>query len=115
MKIKNTLQILAQYYGTTRQVGHTTELLRDVDNAIVLCWSHSHCEDLKKHYGTENTKYLTLGSITQSIRGFRKPLLVDNAVMYVICKDAYDLIEELEKENNRLQQKLDTIQAILKQ
>ena len=97
MKIKDTLQSIAFYFTSLRQVGHTTAMIRgaqNVDSVIVLARTSHHAALLQKRLPNAIVK--SVGSIN-ALRGMNKPLVIDNDAMLEICNAALAEIGRLER------------------
>lgn len=96
MKIKETLRNLRDYIAATRQVGHTTAMIRgaqNVDSVIVLAHTQHHAALLQKQLPNATVKAITNPT---AVIGMNKPLVVDNATLWEICGGALAEIERLE-------------------
>lgn len=113
MNVKYKIEELLHYYNTTRQVGHTTTLLENVGNALVLCGDYTTCKLFEKQYGDKNTKFVSYGSLDYNLRGMNKPLVIDNYAMMNLLRDSLQALNYLEYENNKLRNKLSDISQIL--
>lgn len=87
---------LKTYYDLTRQVGHTTAMLKGADNTDCIVVSHEYV--MGKHIQDMSSKKKNLDVISQNmlceLRGCRKPLLIDNAVMWLLLDDIISCLEE---------------------
>lgn len=97
MTTQQQLAELAYYYASSRQVGHTTAMMRGAKVSDCLILAHNQC-------GARNIKLLapmgsviSLASMGERLRGIRKPLLIDNAAMSEILQGALAEIERLEQ------------------
>jgi hypothetical protein len=98
MKTKELLQTLKDYYMATRQCGHTTAMIRgvqNVDNAAILATTCDHAKTLKRI--APNVDVIPMYS-HHALRGMRKPLVLDNMTMEQILAEALHEINRLEKQ-----------------
>ena len=119
MKIENTLESIVAYYGITRQVGHTYTVLNGVinnDNPVTLILgnhgSRECFKSLLKGKSVDCVSYHSLYGPT--LVGCKTPLVFDNCAMYQLCLDSLKRIEDLKKENKKLEYKLESIKHIVK-
>jgi hypothetical protein len=107
MKILEKLKELAIYYELTRQSGHTSAMLNGAKNSptcLVLTHSHRMGKELEI---MANKKLNTIClNNNYTLRGYYKPLLIDNAELYLIFSKAAIEIERLTDENKKLKNKI---------
>jgi hypothetical protein len=109
MNARKKLREIRQYLEMTRQVGHTTGMLEGANytaNALVLTHSMKMGEEIKKMLGSPSS--VTVQSIHSEamLRGFRKPLFIDNAALWLLFNEAEAEFETLERENAHLRRQL---------
>jgi len=100
MKTKEKLEILRNYYYSTRGKGHTTLMRKGTDNVkdkLVLCYNYQSGEDLR----FKNNELISWHGL-KKLYGHNKPLAIDNGTMTVILESAIEEIERLEEENIKL-------------
>jgi hypothetical protein len=101
MKIREKLEALRNYFEVTRRVGHTTLLKEGTNNynkdKLVLAYK-------KEDYGNLNCKPSEIISWRNldGLNGRKKPLAIDNGVMWLMLKEAVEYIDELEMYKKRL-------------
>lgn len=102
--IKSILKELLIYLEVNRQVGHTTAMVEGAGNSDCLIITHNQDMTyfITKDYLKENVKYskkcVSLGSINLGdLRGRKKPIVFDNAALFIIFRDALNAIKDLEK------------------
>lgn len=91
--IENTLQTLCTYYDVNRQAGHTTAMIEGADRlaengearALILCHNKMWADKMKKMAPraiaiTANSSY----HLDTRLRGYRGPLVIDNAALQQI-------------------------------
>lgn len=83
---------LHEYYSAVRQVGHTTKTINGVDSdTIIIVHNERMGERLKQKYRNRNLFFITLDQIYASngaiLRGLNKPLVIDNAALYLLFSD----------------------------
>ena len=106
MRIKNVLKAIANYLTTARAVGHTTTMIRgvqNVDHALVLVHSSRYRDTLKTQIPNATIVVVENAS---ALAGFDLPLAVDNAALFEICRCAANEIERLESLVETLKTKL---------
>jgi len=99
MNIKDKLFELIAYYHATRCVGHTTGMLEGAnytDNALILTHNKNMADHIEKLIGSP--KSVSVGTINSPhmVRGFSRPLFIDNAALMMLFKEALQEIERLE-------------------
>ena len=109
MNARKKLQEIRQYLDMTRRVGHTTGMLEGANytaNALVLTHNMKMGEEIKRKLGSPSS--VTVQSIhsTSMLRGFRKPLFIDNAALWLLLNEAEAEFETLERENAHLRRQL---------
>ena len=98
--IRSILEGLLECYSA-RAIGHTYAMMNGAisQSSIVLVNSHSHAEQLQRQYGNDNIEFVTLDDVvSRKLQGFRKPLLIDHAVLVDIFWRAYREIARLDSE-----------------
>lgn len=101
MKTLKKLQILLDYYMNTRQVGHSTLIKKGFENfdreKLLLTYNRTGHPNIP----TKKDEIISWNNLDK-LRGCKKPLIIDNAVIYCILDDAIQRITELEEENKQL-------------
>jgi hypothetical protein len=101
MKIEKKLIELITYYGTTRQAGHTTLLKEGTKHYdrpfFVLTHNMNHGREL----GLDPKDVISYQD-PEKLRGYSRPLVIDNGVMHELLSDALMRIEALKEENKKL-------------
>lgn len=134
--IKDTLEILKDYYNSTRQVGHTTavmEGIKNVDGAI-LTHNQEFGTFLSKNGGVGGSSGLQRNPVLRKrkkeskievvslahiqndgsvLKGLRTPLVIDNAALCFIFSDAYSEISRLESRLKMAEGKLEEISRVI--
>jgi hypothetical protein len=105
MNARKKLEEIRQYLEMTRQVGHTTGMLEGANytnNALILTHNMKMGEEIKKKLGSPSS--VTVQSIHSDamLRGYRKPLFIDNAALWLLLLEAEAEFETLERENRDL-------------
>lgn len=112
MRIKEKLKGLLIYYGTGRQVGHTTLMMEGTDHyqkeKLVLVHNKNYGDEL----GFKNGEIVSWKNLDR-LCGHRKPMVIDNAALIEILSDTLDEIERLEKEISKLSEQRRKIIEIL--
>jgi hypothetical protein len=94
--IKEQLKAVADYLEVNRQVGHSKTLSLGLNNspdALVLVHNLACKKDFPR---IEQERLISLASLDR-LRGERAPLVIDNAAMWLLMRDAVETIESLEK------------------
>lgn len=98
MNIKKILKEIVTYYECTRQVGHTTALiegLRNKPKTIVV----TNSREMNKYYNRldiEELNTISLDCISNtSFKGYNRPIVFDNAALFVLFKEILKEIEPL--------------------
>lgn len=88
---------LVHYFGTVRQVGHTTRMLEGVNaNTIIVTHDQAFADMLDQK--TDAT-CVSLSSLPSGkLRGCNKPLVLDNAATMVLLSDLISVIAGLKDE-----------------
>jgi len=109
MKIEEKLRILRDYYYFTRNVGHTS-LMKDgtknyLKEKFILGYK-------KENFGELECKPLEMISWDNlnALKGYKKPLVIDNSVMLSLLNGALEEISSLQKDRSKLK----TIEKIIK-
>ena len=102
-KARSIAEELVQYFGTARQVGHTTTMLNGVDaNSLVVTHDQNWADSLSKK--TDAT-CISLDSITNGkLRGYNKPLVLDNAATFDLLNRLLTDFVLLENDMKRLKE-----------
>jgi hypothetical protein len=110
VSIKHILSEIAGYFGSTRGIGHTTAVIKGY-NMTPLPVAIVHNKDFgDRVYRGQN--YVALDDLA-SLRGVRRPLVIDNHAFQLICQQALETITDLETENRILKSKIQAIANIL--
>ena len=103
MNIVEKLKELKEYYKNTRKVGHTSLVREGIKNysdpKFVMGYKKSDSRFLQCD---KNEVISWVGLNKDTLRGFKRPLVIDNSVMDMLVTDSLTKIEELEDENKRL-------------
>ena len=115
MNIKEKLEALRAYYETTRQVGHSTLMMKGTDTyereKLILDYKKSHFE-----YRNCKPAEIISWHRLEALKGNNKPLAIDNGVMWVILNETLNYIEELESKNyslRKVNEKIEKIKEII--
>lgn len=97
--IREVLQTLVHYYDFTRQVGHTTAMMKGAGNvdSTILVWNEHMRDHIKKLFPSSKNDYITIGGLN-NLRSMKKPLALDNAAIHMVLLNALNRITELEQE-----------------
>ncbi len=100
MDILRQLKEIQTYYEVTRQAGHTVGMIngiKETENPVVMVANLDQGRHLKKTVEKlpKNTVFYSINS-PHGLRGYKKPLFIDNAAMWMLCKKAAEEIERLE-------------------
>ena len=98
--IRSILESLLTCYSA-RAVGHTYAMMNGAvsQTSIVLVSSQRHKEQLQRGCVENNIEFVTLNDVAnRKLVGFRKPLLIDHAVLVDIFWRAYREIARLDSE-----------------
>jgi hypothetical protein len=109
MNARKKLQEIRQYLDMTRGVGHTTGMLEGAnytDNALVLTHNMKMGEEIKKKLGSPSSVTVQSVHSDAMLRGYRKPLFIDNAALWLLLSEALAEFEDLERQNKYLRDKL---------
>lgn len=105
MNARKKLEEIRQYLEMTRQVGHTTGMLEGANytaNALILTLNMRMSEEIKKKLGSpSNVTVQSIHSDTM-LKGFRKPLFIDNMTMLWLLSETLAEFDDLECENECL-------------
>lgn len=99
--IKETLKELVYYYVCTRMVGHTSATINGLKNspdAILVVSTQGMGGHISENFHTRrDTKMKSIYQIKKNgLRGYKSPIIFDNAALYEIFSDALDRINKLE-------------------
>jgi hypothetical protein len=98
-KAKDTLEIIGQYYGTVRRVGHThtaIEGLKESEKAIFVVGSLASGMHFKNRL-PEGVKTISINSIVPALHGRNLPMVFDNEATFQLCTMALNEINDLEE------------------
>ena len=112
MKIKEKLEILRHYFDSTRQVGHTT-LLKDGTNnynrdKLILTYK----KEEHTFFNNKPSEIISWGNLN-ALRSHKKPLVVDNGVLWLMLNETIKYIDELEKYKENYEQVNKVIKSML--
>jgi hypothetical protein len=110
MSIKNQLSEIAGYIGSTRGIGHTTAVIKGFNMSPMPVAVTLNEDYGKRIYGEQN--YVSLDNLS-SLRGVRRPLVMDNSALTALCQTALDELIRLDNENMLLKLKLESIKEII--
>lgn len=101
---------LHNYYSATRQCGHTTAALGKSDKErMYMLYKHNGDDYAKTIASDDKVEFVPFQSLANGspcLRGMRKPLVIDHAVLdYIFCQ-CLNKFYELETENSKLRNKL---------
>jgi hypothetical protein len=120
MKTLEAARELVTYFDVCRQSGHTTAVMDGAvaTDAFVVVHDIAMSNHILKEWGmlwkTVGVDTLTIGEIANgSLRGHRRPLVVDNAALRKLLSELVDEVERLETKNARLEQKINRALADL--
>jgi hypothetical protein len=97
--IKEKINSILNYYTLTRRIGHTDAILKGANNvsSIILTSNYKSGKSINKL--SPNSITLGLEQIDK-LRGYKKPLLLDNDAVYSLLKECLEEINKLENKNN---------------
>lgn len=105
MKIKEKLQALKDYYENTRQVGHTTLLKEGTNNFMDKKFILAYKKEYSDFYGCKPEDIISWCRLnSDSLKGHKRPLAIDNGIMFELLRETLEEIEKLEQSNEKLQQ-----------
>ena len=109
MKIKEKLAILRNYYEITRKSGHTSLMKNGTDNydRDKLILGLKKCES--SFLNVKSNELIPWDNLNALI-GQKKPLAIDNAIIYEILNETLEYIKELEM----YKEQINDIQKIIK-
>ena len=99
MHIKDKLHELICYYDITRRAGHTHGMLEGanyIDNPLILTHDTQMATHIKKLLRSPKGVVVKSINSPSCLRGFRRPLFIDNAALMVLFKEAVNEIKRLE-------------------
>lgn len=96
-KIKETLEVLLNYYETTRQVGHTTAMMEGAKNTecLVVVYNSQVEKGIKKMFPDSKNKYISIYGVDK-LKDCKTPLLIDNSALFELLDEALKEISKLE-------------------
>jgi len=101
MKIKEKIQAIRDYFDFTRQVGHTTLMKKGIDNydkdKLVL----THKKEEYDWLGLKPTEVISWHNLN-ALKGNKKPLVIDNGILWLMLNETIEYINELEKDREEL-------------
>jgi hypothetical protein len=110
MSVKHILSEIAGYLGSTRGIGHTTAVIKGF-NTSPMPVAVTATEDYgKRVFGQQN--YVSVDNLA-SLRGVRRPLVIDNSALEQICQEALEMIVDLESENRILNNRIQAIRNLV--
>lgn len=108
MQIKDVLRSIRDHFAQSRQAGHTSAMLngtKTTTDVIVLCSTRQHALQLRG-MAHPTTAVIPMGEFP-SRRMKPMPLVIDNAALHDLCREALTRIEQLESRLEQLQQSKD--------
>ena len=117
MDIKNILNELIHYFNVTRGVGHTKTVLdgvRNIDDCLMVVDTHWFSDIAKLENPPSKSKLISFSYICDRLRGYHRPLVFDNLVLWLIFNNSLKKIEDLELEIRTLKSKIEDAQKALK-
>jgi hypothetical protein len=118
MNIADKLKALVCYFNFTRGVGHTQTMLKGA--AYSDCFILSHNSSMSKYIkeqmlelGVDNSVVRVQPLTEHSLRGFRKPIAIDNALLHTLFAESLNEINRLQETNELLEEKLNKIRSAL--
>jgi hypothetical protein len=118
MNIADKLKTLVCYFNFTRGVGHTQTMLKGAaySDCFILSHNNSMAKYIKEQMlelGVDNNSVRVQPLTENSLRGFRKPIAIDNALLHTLFVEALNEINRLQEATNIQSQQLNAIKAIL--
>ena len=108
---------IAEYYDSTRGVGHTSVIFNGAsrNRCIVLMHTERAAQSaISLNRGQPNAFIVSMGRLENGgLRGNRLPMILDNATTHVVLSGLVSEIDALREETRQLRQKIDTIRRIL--
>jgi len=102
MKLKEKLEILADYFAKSRRVGHTRLMRNGIDNVkdkLVLGYK----KECRNEFNCGSEEIISWVNFKkEDLAGYKKPLAIDNSVMIMLLNESLNEINKLEEENLRL-------------
>ena len=97
MTIVDKLQRLLFYYDCTRRVGHTRAVLQGVERVPCIIMAHTYgwALDLSRQCATGTTPFPWSGANFDVLRGWQRPLVLDNSAMVALLREALHEIDRL--------------------
>jgi hypothetical protein len=113
MLIKSVLSSICNYYNTNRQIGYSSLAINGINSnqnaKFIVAFNHH-----KKLFGIDENQCVSVGEFPLIMTGRNVPFAFDNYALHLIFEDSLNTINELEKENLILKNKLDKIKEIIK-
>lgn len=104
MRTIEKIEMLYQYYLSTRNIGHTSLLKegakRFKKDFFILSFDHDN-----RIFEAEKSQIVSWSNLKKLI-GHQKPMIIDNGAMVSILSDVLNEMHELEEENQRLKETL---------
>jgi hypothetical protein len=110
MSVKHQLSEICGYLGATRGIGHTTAVIKGFNMTPMPVAAVHSSEYGKRVFGQQN--YVTLDQL-DTLRGVKRPFVMDNAALETICREALEMIIDLESENRIMKNKIAAVTNIL--
>jgi hypothetical protein len=114
-----TARNLLMYLDSTRGVGHTTTMLQGAENTDCLVVGHNHdMYDILKTImgGKKNIHFRSLSQVERDgLRGYRMPIVLDNAALYSLLSSLLFEMEKMRDENEMMANKIALIKNIVGQ
>ena len=113
MQIKYILENFCNYYNSNRQVGHSFIAINGIKSKNNSMFVVAFNQD-KENFEIDKSRCVSVGEFPIAMFGRISPIAFDNHALYAIFQESLDTIKMLEKENMKLQNKLDTIKEVIK-
>lgn len=109
-KIMNKIEIIntiKTYLDTRRGVGHTYSLVNGVKNSdtIVLVRHRQNEKEINQMAG-KKVNCISLEQVPYQLRGYNKPLAIDNFALSELLGFTFDIIHEYQEETNLLRSQI---------
>jgi AAA+ ATPase superfamily predicted ATPase len=105
MAIKEKLQALKDYYKINRKVGHSTLMKEGTNNFKDKKFILAYKKEYSDFYGCKPEDIISWCRLnSDSLKGHKRPLAIDNGIMFELLRETLEELEKLEKSNEKLQQ-----------
>jgi hypothetical protein len=95
------LEVICDYYSMSRQAGHTMAMLKGAEqtDAIILAANRDHAAYLTRLVDNPSKTIViipltTPDELRERLRGYRRPLVIDNFTMFLIQKDVVRIVKK---------------------